>query len=108
MRANPLSDTEKLYAVHHHSPECTHDYVVTSGTLQHIRHQLCGNGGTTAFFLILACIWEKWYNGSYPLCTSDLAGMDHNTELHERSIDRTTSGVNNVNIVLSNRLCDPD
>ena len=34
--------------------------------------------------------------------------MDHYAEFHEGSIDGTTTGIDNVDIVFSYRLCDAD
>lgn len=80
--------------------------MIASSLLNHVRHELCGNGGSTLVLLILPRIWKKRYNGSDPLCTGNLAGVDHDAELHERSIDLTTTRIDDVNVVLSNRLRD--
>ncbi len=34
--------------------------------------------------------------------------MDHNAEFHQRCIDRSTAGIDDVDIVLSNGLCYAD
>jgi len=45
---------------------------------------------------------------THPVGRCNLAGVDHDEELHQVVIDFTTAGLNNVNILSANRFADFD
>jgi len=82
--------------------------MVTSSPLYHVGYEFGGNGSSALVFLVLAGIGKKWENSGDSFCTCNLACMDHYAEFHEGSIDGTTTGIDNVDIVFSYRLCNAD
>lgn len=88
--------------------EATHDDMIASSFLNHVRHKFGGNGCAALVFLVLSSIWEERDDGRYPFGAGNFAGMDHNAELHKSRVDCTTSSVDDVDVVLANRLCNGD
>ena len=84
-----------------------HHNVVAARLLEHVGHQLGCDRRPTFVFFVLARIGEEGDDGRDPLRARDLAGMDHDTELHECRVDLTAAGVDNVDVILPDRLCDP-
>jgi hypothetical protein len=80
--------------------------VVTAGSLNHVGDELGGYRSSTFVLLVLASIWKKGNNRGNPLCTCYFACVDHYTEFHKRCVHGATSGVDNVDIILANRLND--
>lgn len=66
--------------------------MVTASRLQHIRHQLCGDGGSGPVFFVLARVGEVGdYGGDAPR-GGGLAGVDYDEELHEAVVDVARGG----------------
>lgn len=84
----------------------THNNVVASRLLEHIRDEFGGYRCSTFILFVLTRIGEEGYDGSNSLCAGDLTGMDHDTKFHERGVDLATTGVHDVNVILANRFCD--
>lgn len=79
--------------------------MVTATLLNHIRNQLCSDRRAAFILLVLPSVGEKRYDSSDPFSTGNLAGVDHDTELHERCVDRlagaTAASVDNVDIAFA-------
>lgn len=82
--------------------------VVGTGNGQHVSDQLCGDRGTRLVLLILAGVGEARDDGSNAASRGSLAGVDHDEELHEVVVDLSASGLDNVNILVTDRLSDGD
>lgn len=52
----------------------------------------------------MACIWVEGQDGRDAFRAGDLAGMDHDTDLHESRVDLATASVDDVDIILPNGL----
>jgi hypothetical protein len=76
--------------------------MVASCLLDHVGYELGCDRCAIFILLVLPRIWKKWNHGRNPFSTSSPTGMDHNAELHQGRVDGTTTGVDNVHIVLSN------
>lgn len=86
----------------------THYDMVAPRLLQHICDELSGNRCPALVFLVLASVGEERDHCSNAFCACDFAGVDHNAKFHEGGVDLATSGVDDVHIVLSYRLCNTD
>lgn len=86
----------------------THNNVITPRLLKHVSYKLRGNRRSTLVLFVLSCVREERKDGSDAFRTSNLACMDHNAEFHERSVDLSASGVDNVHIVFSDRFDNAD
>lgn len=86
----------------------THDKVVTPRALQHVCHELCGDGRATLVLLVLTRIGKKGDHGSNPPRAGNFARVNHDAELHERGIDRVAAGLDDVDVILADRLEDSD
>jgi hypothetical protein len=75
--------------------------MVAARVLEHIGDKLCGNRCAALVFLVLAGVREKRDDCGDALGTGDLAGVDHDAELHEGRVDLTTASVDDVHIVLA-------
>ena len=84
----------------------THNNVVASRLLKHIRDEFGGNRRSAFILLVLARIWEERNDSGDSLCAGNLTGMDHDTEFHERCVDLATAGVDDIDIIFADRLCD--
>ena len=82
--------------------------MVTPRLLQHVRHKFGRDGCTRLILLVLARVREEGDYCSDTPGTSDLACMNHNTELHERGIDLPAAGIDDVYVVLAHGLMDRD
>jgi len=82
--------------------------MVTSCFLNHICHKLRSDRRPALVFFVLSRIREKWDDSCNSFCARNFASMDHDAELHERSINGTTSSVDDVYIKLPHGLCDGD
>jgi len=80
--------------------------VVASRLLKHVGDQFGRDRRSTLVLLVLARIGEEGDDGCYPLRARNLAGVDHDTEFHERSVHLATPGVDNIDVILADRLCD--
>lgn len=85
----------------------THDNVVASRLLKHVGDQFGGDRRPTLVFLVLARIGEEGDDGGNSLRARDLAGVDHDTELHESGVDLAAASVDDIDVILADRLCDP-
>lgn len=78
--------------------------MVTAALLQHICNQFGGYRGPTLVLLVLSCIGKVRNDGGNAFRAGNLAGVNHDAELHERRIDVSMRGVHDIHIVLSNGL----
>lgn len=76
--------------------------MVASRLLDHVRYKFRSDRGPALVLLVLPSIGEERDNSRYPLRTGNLASMDHYAELHERGVDGSTAGSDDIHIVLSN------
>jgi hypothetical protein len=85
--------------------------MVTPTLLDHIRHELGCNRRPALVLLVLPRIGEEGYHRGDPACARDLAGVDHDAELHERGVDGCLRGVaarvEDVHVVVPDGLGDP-
>ena len=81
--------------------------MVAARLLQHVRHELGGDGGPALVLLVLAGVGEERDDGRDALCARDLAGVDHDAELHERGVDVAIAGIDDVHIVFAHGFRDP-
>jgi hypothetical protein len=65
----------------------THNDMVTSCLSQHVGNQLGRNRGSTLILLVLSCVHEVRDDSGDPSCRGDLAGVDHDAELHQGGVD---------------------
>jgi hypothetical protein len=94
--------------VRHARNLCTHDEVVTTRLLYHVRHQLCRDRRTTLVLFILACVREQWDDRRDSLGTGNLARVDHDAQFHQRSVHGPAARVDDVHVVLAHRFCNPN
>ena len=66
--------------------------MIASRRLQHVRHQLCRDGGARFVLLVLACVREVGDDGSDASCGGSLAGRENDEEFHEPVIDIARGG----------------
>ena len=81
----------------------THNDMVTSRFLNHIRHKFCCDRRSTFIFFILPSVREERNDRSNPFGARNLASMNHNAKLHQRSVNRPTPSVDNIYILFSYR-----
>ena len=109
-RASPLSDEREENAWKRGLSNIdrweTHHNVVAARLLQHVGDQFGGDRRPTLVLFVLARIGEEGDDGRNPLRARDLAGVDHDAELHERSVDLPTAGVDDVDVILADGLGD--
>ena len=86
----------------------TYDNVVAPRLLEHVGDQFRGDRRPTLVFFVLARIGEEGDDGGDPLRARNLTGVDHDTEFHERGVDLAAAGVDDINVILPDRLCDAD
>lgn len=84
----------------------THHNVVASRLLEHVGDQFGGDRRPTLVFFVLARVREEGDDGGNPLRARNLAGVDHDAELHERRVDLATASVDDIHVILADRLCD--
>jgi hypothetical protein len=84
----------------------TYHNVVAPRLLQHVGDQFGGDRRPTLIFLVLTRIGKERDDGGDPFRTGNLAGVDHDTELHESSVDLAAAGVDDINVILPDGLCD--
>ena len=82
--------------------------MVAAGLLQHVRDELRGDGSAALVLLVLTGIGEQGDDRGNALRARDFAGVDHDTDLHEGSVYLATPRVDDVDVVLANRLGDAD
>jgi len=80
--------------------------VVASRLLKHVGDQFGGDRRPTFVFFVLARIGEEGDDGGYPFRAGDLTGVDHDTEFHESSVDLAAASVDDIDVILPDRLCD--
>lgn len=68
------------------------DDVVAASRLQHVCHELGGDGCTALVFLILAGVGEVGDYGSDASCRGSFAGINHDEEFHESVINIIRTG----------------
>ena len=61
--------------------------VVAASSLEHVGHELGGNGSTALVLLILAGVGEVGDNSRDAAGRGSLAGIDHDKELHKSIVD---------------------
>ena len=86
--------------------ERTYYQVVTPRLLQHVCDQLRRDRGPTFVLLVLSRIREQGDHCRDPLRTSDLAGVYHDADFHQRCIYLPTPAANDVDIVFAHRFDD--
>jgi hypothetical protein len=86
--------------------KATHDDMVTSCFLDHIRNKFRCDRRSTLIFFILSSVREKRNHCSDPLSARNFTCMNHDAEFHQWSVDSPTSSVDNIHIVFSYRLCN--
>jgi hypothetical protein len=84
----------------------THDDMITSRLLQHVRDELRRDRRAALVLLVLAGVWKEGHDGGDALRARDFAGVHHNAELHERRVDLATSRVDDVHVVLAHGFDD--
>jgi hypothetical protein len=89
-------------------PEHTYNDMIAPCLLNHIRYQLRRDGRPAFVFLILPGVWEERDNGRDSLRARNFARMYHDAQLHKGRVDLSTTRIDDVDIVLSNRLDDAD
>lgn len=82
--------------------------VVGTSNGQHVGDQLCGDGGTGLVLLVLTSVGEAGDDGSNAASRGGLASVDHDEELHEVVVDLSASGLDNVDILVTDGLSDGD
>ena len=80
--------------------------MVTSRLLKHVGDQFGGNRRSTLILFVLTRIREEGDNGGDSFRARDLAGVNHDAKLHEGRVDLATAGVYDINVILTDRLCD--
>ena len=68
------------------------DDVVAPGRLQHVGHELGGDGSAGLVFFVLACVGEVGDDGRDAPGGGGLAGVDHDEEFHEAVVDIAGGG----------------
>jgi len=82
----------------------THDDMVTACLLNHIGNKLGSNRCPALVFFVLPSVGKQRNNGSDSLCARNLAGVNHNAELHKSCVDSTTTSVYDIHIILAHGL----
>jgi hypothetical protein len=82
--------------------------MVAARPLDHVGHEFRSDRGSALVLLVLSSIRKERDNSRYPLRARDLAGVYHDAELHQCSIDCSAAGGNDVHVVLSNRFANLD
>ena len=82
----------------------THDDMVTARFLNHISNKFGSNRCPALVFFVLPGIGKQRNDSSDSLCARNLAGMNHDAELHKSCVDSTTTGVDDIHIILAHRL----
>lgn len=82
--------------------------VVGTSNGEHVGDQLGSDGGARLVLLVLASIGEARNDGSDAAGRGSLAGIDHDQELHEVVVDLAASGLDNEDILVTDRLSDGD
>ena len=54
----------------------------------------------------MSSVGEAWDDGGDSLCRSDLAGVDHDEQLHEVVVHLSAAGLQDVHVLPSHRLPD--
>ena len=84
----------------------THDNVVASRLLKHVGDKFGGNRRPAFVFLVLTRIGEEGDDGGDSLRAGNLTGVDHDAELHECGVYLAAASVDDVDVILSDGLCD--
>ena len=82
--------------------------MITTRFLYHVCHKLRSNWSPALILLVLPSIREKWNNSGDPLGAGNSAGVNHDAKFHESGVNGATSSVDDVYVVLPNRLCNGD
>ena len=80
--------------------------MVASRLLEHIGDEFGGDRRPTLILLVLTRVGEERDDGGNSLCAGDLTSVNHDAELHERGVDLAAAGVDDINVILANGLCD--
>jgi hypothetical protein len=89
-------------------PKHTYNDMIASRLLNHIRYQLRRDGRPALVFLILPGVREERDNRRDSLRARNFACMYHDAQLHKGRVDLSTTRIDDVDIVFSNRLDDAD
>ena len=84
----------------------THHNVVASRLLEHVGDQFGGDRRPTLVLFVLTRIGEEGDDGGNPFRAGDLTGVDHDAEFHERSVYLAATSVDDIDVILANRLCN--
>jgi hypothetical protein len=82
--------------------------MIAACPLNHIGDQFSSDGCSALVLFVLSRVGEKGYHSSDSFGARNFAGMDHNAQFHEGGIYRSAPSSDNVDIILSDRLCDPN
>lgn len=82
--------------------------MVTARFLDHVGDKFGSNGCPALVLFVLSGIREQRNDSGNSLCACDLAGMNHDTELHKSCIDSTTTSVDDVHIILAHGFLNSD
>ena len=82
------------------------DDMVAASRLQHVSHKLSSDGCTRLVLLVLASVGEVGNHGGDSASAGSLACVDHDEQFHQVVIDLATAGLDNENVLISNRLTD--
>ena len=84
------------------------DDVVRPGDGEHVGHQLGADGGPALVLLVLPGVGKGGYDGRHPLRRGDLAGVDHDEQLHEVVVDLAPARLHDVHVLAADALPDLD
>ena len=68
------------------------DDVVTPGRLEHVGHELCGDGCARLVLFVLPRVGKVGDDGGDATCRGSLAGGDYDEELHDVVVDVAGGG----------------
>lgn len=82
------------------SPENAYYDMITTRPLYHVGDEFSGNRRSALILLVLSRVREKWYHSGDSFGARNFASMDHDAQLHEGCIYRSTPSSDDVDIVL--------
>ena len=84
------------------------DDMVAASDGKHVGDELGSNGRTTLVLLVHARVRITWDNGSDAAGRSTLAGGNEDEKLHEVVVDFATSGLEDKDVLVTNRIRNLD
>ena len=82
------------------------EHAVSAGGLDHIRHQLGGNGIAALGLTVLPRVAEIGDDSRDAAGRGALAGVDHNEKLHEIVVHGLAGGLNEKNVAAADGFVD--